>query len=108
MTDEWTRAEKRKAQSEQAKAIMDFVSMLSDKITELEKENTELKEELEKMTSVANYQQSSNMSRGFKLEQAKSLIKQLVDSSPYKTSSAEYFYKDLIEEAKQFLKEEEE
>ena len=43
MTDEWTRAEKRKAQSEQAKAIMDFVSMLSDKINELEKENEELR-----------------------------------------------------------------
>ena len=43
MTDEWTRAEKRKAQSEQAKAIMDFVSMLSDKIAKLERENAELR-----------------------------------------------------------------
>lgn len=46
MTDEWTRAEKRKAQSEQAKAIMDFVSMLSDKINKLEKENAELEKRL--------------------------------------------------------------
>ena len=42
-----------------------------------------------------------------RLGQARNLIDKFVNSSPYKTSSAEYFYKDLIKEAKQFLNESE-
>ena len=53
MTDEWTRAEKRKAQSEQAKAIMDFVSMLSDKINELEKEKQDHRDNYEQFKAIA-------------------------------------------------------
>ena len=66
MTDEWTRAEKRKAQSEQAKAIMDFVSMLSDKINDLEKENAELKKRYDKV-DVIGYDALKNLTKAKEL-----------------------------------------
>lgn len=54
-------------------------------IAELEKENYRIKEELEKMTSVADYQQSSNMKRYSmltqteeKLKKARNIIKHLL------------------------------
>ena len=76
MTDEWTRAEKRKAQSEQAKAIMDFVSMLSDKINELEKENEELKTDKQYWEQKANRLTTEWGETLDQLTKAKGLLKQ--------------------------------
>lgn len=51
------------------------------------------------MTSVAEHQQSCNMKRHFKLEQAKEIIKQFLNDYPVIT-------KELLDKLEQFIKEE--
>ena len=64
----------------------------------------ELKEELEKMTSVADHQQSCNMKKHFKLEQAKEIIKSLLKLVDPIYKQCEEYYK-MLEQAEQFLEE---
>lgn len=81
-----------------------------------QKENNRLKEELTKMTSVAEHQQSCNMKRYFKLEQAKEILRELVNNqlmirvhNLYADEKTNEMLEGALErwfkKAKQFLKE---
>jgi len=67
----------------------------------------ELKEELARMTSVADNQQSCNMKRHFKLEQAKEIIKRQskIIEDVCDVSMLGSYAKETIKQAEQFLKE---
>lgn len=68
----------------------------------IKQENNRLKEELAKMTSVADHQQSCNMKRHFKLEQAKEIIKNIIRVT---WGEGWNYSLDVKVKAEQFLKE---
>ena len=99
MTDEWTRAEKRKAQSEQAKAIMDFVSMLSDKIAKLERENAELRNNGFTVSAMTEQQLKVALKKGEQLEKENAELKNIERMALYSKLS------DQLAQAKEIIKD---
>ena len=98
MIEDLIKAEKRKRQTERLKATSEYIRFLLQ-------ENNRLEEELAKMTSVANHQQSCNMKRYFKLEQAKKIINAFLDFESVCMENGIKIADDIREQAEQFLKE---